>query len=78
MFFRNDWFPKRQWLRGKEKVARVEDIKHERFEDEKSVISKVSRAPSSIQNHIPKIIAVAPDTVQLKGVLYFYTTDKAV
>lgn len=40
-------------------------MEHERLEEEKSVISRVSKAPSSIHNHTPRMYN--PDTIQLRG-----------
>ena len=63
---RNDWYPRRQWLRGKQKVARVK-FEHQPLEND--AVSVVSKAASSLRNHQPKILS---ESIHLTGNIIWY------
>ena len=61
----NDWYPRRQWLRGKQKVERVK-FEHQPLEND--AVSVVSKAGSSLRNHQPKILSESIHLTELNDV----------
>jgi predicted thioredoxin/glutaredoxin len=58
--------PRRQWLRGKQKVERVK-FEHQPLEND--AVSVVSKAGSSLRNHQPKILS---ESIHLTGNIIWY------